>query len=129
MTDQIANALSIIKNGYLARKKIVEIPNTSVLRNIVNVLAGEGYIEPVDVKKEKQERTLMLTLRYEGKKPVLTNIERVSKPGLRFYVGKNQIPRVLGGIGNVIISTSKGVMTGSEAKKQSLGGEIICKVW
>ena len=93
------------------------------------VLSKEGYIGMVEVKNDKKRKVLSLLLKYNDKSPVISNIQRVSKPGLRVYVKRHSIPHVLGGIGKVIISTSNGLMTGNDAKKKGVGGEIICKIW
>lgn len=129
MTDSIADMLSIIKNGYLAKKIRVEISCTKILKALIDLLIREGYVLQCANKEDSGQKKLIVTLKYDNNKPALTNIQRISKPGRRFYVGKNNIPRVLGGIGKVFISTPKGLMTGEEAKKKGLGGEIICKIW
>jgi small subunit ribosomal protein S8 len=129
VTDSISNMLSMIKNGYMSKQKSIAMPHTKLIEKIADVLVKNGFLENVQTTNEKNKKTLVLTLKYEAKKPALENLERISKPGLRVYVQKENMPRVLGGIGKVIISTSKGIMTGGEAKKQNLGGEIICKIW
>lgn len=129
MTDSISNMLSMIKNGYMSKQKSVTMPHTKLLEKIADVLTKNGFLDNVSTTKEKTKKNLVLVLKYNEKKPALENLERISKPGLRVYVQKENMPRVLGGIGKVIISTSKGIMTGGEAKKQGLGGEIICKIW
>ncbi len=129
--DPIANFISIIKNGYLAKKAEVKVPTSKFKENLAKVLVKEGFLENVKTEKTKNQfvENLILTLKYEGKKPVLTDIQRVSKPGLRVYLGKTKIPKILGGLGIIIISTPEGLMTGQEAKTKNLGGEAICKVW
>lgn len=129
MTDPIADMLSRIKNGYLAKSDLVEIPYAQNLAAIAHLLSQEGYIQKNETKEENGRKKIIIALKYEGKKPALTNFQRVSKPGLRIYVRKNNIPRVLGGIGKVLISTPQGLMTDEEAKKKGQGGEIICKLW
>lgn len=129
MIDPIADMFSRVKNGYLSKKEFIETPYAKILENIANLLSKEGYVQKIETKKEKSRKKLIITLKYRDKKPTVTNILRVSKPGLKVYVKKDSIPRVLGGIGKVIISTSQGLMTGEEAKKKNIGGEVICKIW
>jgi len=130
MTDPIADFLIQIKNSYMARKSSVSIPYSQIKENLASVLGKSGYIGKVEVKKEgKVKRTLSIMLNYKNKKPVLSEIKIVSKSGKRVYVGKNMIPKVLGGLGKVMMSTSSGIMTGDDARKKGLGGEIICKIW
>jgi small subunit ribosomal protein S8 len=96
---------------------------------IARVLKEEGYIKDIEIRKDNPQGTIILTLRYVDKKPVLTQLKRVSKPGLRIYTKRAVIPRVRGGLGIAILSTPKGLMTGSNAYKQGLGGEVVCYVW
>ena len=129
-SDPIADMLTQIKNGYLARKKSVSIPFSKMKEEISRILVKEGYIASFLTKEEKlKTKIIYITLKYEGKIPVLTEIKRISKPGLRVYKDKHNLPKVLSGLGIAIISTSRGLMTEKEAKKQNLGGEIICKLW
>jgi small subunit ribosomal protein S8 len=131
VTDPIADMLTIIRNGYLARLKTVRMPLSKTKTAIAEVLKGESFIVDYDVK----EKELVVKLRYVTvpnsltKKPALSGIQRVSRPGLRTYADSTHLPRVMGGLGVTIISTSKGLMTSNQAKKQNLGGELICKVW
>lgn len=129
--DPIANFISIIKNGYLAKKAEVKVPTSKFKENLAKILVKEGYLGNVKTQKGENQfvENLILTLKYEDKKPVLTDIQRVSKPGLRVYLGKTKIPKVLGGLGMIIMSTPEGLMTGQEAKAKNLGGEAICKIW
>lgn len=143
LSDPIADFLARIKNGYLARKKEMIVPYSKLKENLAKILVEEGYLKEGKRQKarlpslqqaggqakSKKQDELILTLKYEGKKPALTDVQRVSKPGLRIYVGKRKIPKVLGGLGIVIISTSKGLMTDKQARKKGLGGELVCKVW
>ncbi|TSC54384.1 MAG: small subunit ribosomal protein S8 [Microgenomates group bacterium LiPW_16] len=131
LSDPIADFLARIKNGYLARKKEMTVPYSKLKENLAKILVEEGYLKEGKRQKAKgkSEDELILTLKYEGKKPALTDVQRVSKPGLRIYVGKRKIPKVLGGLGIVIVSTSKGLMTDEQARKKGLGGELVCKVW
>lgn len=134
LSDPIADLLARIKNGYLAKKAEIVVPYSRLKENLAKILVEEGYLSNVKCSAEggsngKSKKELVLSLKYEGKKPVLTDVQRVSKPGLRIYVGKTKIPKVLGGLGVTIISTPKGLMTGRQAKKKGLGGEVICKIW
>jgi len=128
MSDTIADLLIRIKNGYLARQRLVAAPWSKILEAIAQLLVNCGYLEKVKVRKNKF-KTLELTLKYNDGKPALTNFKRVSKLGVRHYVKAKQIPYVLDGYGVAIISTPKGLMTGKEARKKKLGGEVVCEVW
>lgn len=123
--DSLADFLTRIKNGYLARKKEVVIPWSKTKEVLTTILIKEGYLEKSELKK----RDLVIGLKYDKKRPSLTDIKRISKPGLRIYAKKTKIPRVLSGLGLTILSTSKGLMTNKQAKEKGLGGELICKVW
>jgi small subunit ribosomal protein S8 len=128
MIDPIADMLTRIRNAGCALLPTVEIPHSRVKESVAVILKKEGYIADMTVEK-KQFKTIKLRLKYQGKKNVIEGLRRVSKPGLRRYVGATEIPRVLGGMGVAVISTSQGVMTGVQARKQNLGGEVICHVW
>ncbi len=130
MTDPIADMLTRIRNASAARHAVVTLPSSKVKREIARILAEEGFIESYEVRAEGIQEVLSLRLKYvEGRTPVVTGLKRISKPGLRVYARKTEIPRVLGGLGLAILSTSHGIMTGSEARKQNLGGEVLCYVW
>lgn len=134
VNDTISDFLSRIKNGYMARNTNVRAPFAKTLEAIAKVLLKEGYILGVkyqvsSVKSGKEKKELVLTLKYEGKKPAIEQIVRVSKPGARIYATVATIPYVLSGYGIAIVSTSKGLLTNKEARKQKLGGEVICKIW
>lgn len=129
MTDPIADMLIRIKNGYLAHKDTVIVPYSRIKKELANVLVKENYVKNVKVDESPVKRSITISLSYDKKTPKLTDIERVSKPGVRMYTSKKMIPVVFGGMGLVILSTPGGVMSGKEAKKKGLGGEIICKVW
>jgi len=124
INDTIADMLIRIKNGYLARKDMVVVPLSKTNEKISQILVEEGFLKETKVKKN-----LELFLKYVGKSPAMVNVLRISKPGLRVYVSSQKIPRVKLGYGITIVSTSNGLMTGREAKKKNLGGEIICQVW
>ncbi|MCR4394411.1 MAG: 30S ribosomal protein S8 [Dehalococcoidales bacterium] len=130
ITDQIADMLTRIRNASMVGHESVEMPASRLKLAILKILKDEGFITDFEVIKGKSMRTVKVTLRYdENNKPMINGIERVSKPGLRTYVQRNEIPRVYGGLGIAILSTSKGVITGQQARKQGVGGEVICYVW
>ena len=129
MTDPIADMLTRIRNAVRARHTRVLIPASKMKLGLARVLKEEGYIKDIEILKDNPQGTLRLTLRYVDRTPVLTQLKRVSKPGLRVYTKKATIPRVRGGLGIAILSTPQGLMTGSSAYKQGLGGEVVCYVW
>ncbi len=129
MTDPIADMLTRIRNAATARHIRVLVPASKMKLSLARVLKEEGYIKDIEILKDNPQGTLRLTLRYVDKKPVLTQLKRVSKPGLRVYTKKADIPRVRGGLGIAVLSTPRGLMTGSSAYKQGLGGEVICYIW
>jgi small subunit ribosomal protein S8 len=129
MTDPIADMLTRIRNAVAARHPKVSIPASKMKLAIARVLKEEGYIKDIEFLKDTPQGTIRLTLRYVDKKPVLTQLKRVSKPGLRVYTKRVSIPRVRGGQGITILSTPQGLMTGHRAYMQGLGGEVICYVW
>ncbi len=130
MSDPIADMLTRIRNAVSAKHDSVPIPASNLKIAIAKILKEEGFIEGYDVAKEGPRRILRIHLGYSGKKqPVLTGLQRVSKPGLRVYVQKSEIPRVYGGLGIAILSTPQGVMTGHQAWRRNVGGEILCYVW
>lgn len=127
MQDPIADMLTRIRNGQAANKVAINMPSSKLKVAIANVLAAEGYIESVKVL-EGAKPELEITLKYFQGKPVVESIQRVSRPGLRIYKRKDELPKVMGGLGIAVISTSKGVMTDRAARQAGLGGEIICYV-
>jgi small subunit ribosomal protein S8 len=129
--DTIADMLTRIRNAGLARKQSTEVPATNMTRSIARVLQEEGFIGEIAEQEEGIKKMLILTLKYKGKtrRPLISTLKRVSKPGLRVYTNRKDLPRVLGGIGIAIISTSSGIMTDRDARKQGLGGEVLCYVW
>ncbi len=130
VTDPIADMLTRIRNASAARHKELTLPSSRVKREIARILVDEGFIETSDLSTEGIQEMLTLRLKYvEGRTPVVAGLKRISKPGLRVYARKTEIPRVLGGLGLAILSTSHGIMTGSDARKQNLGGEVLCYVW
>lgn len=128
MSDPIADMLTQIRNANQALVSTIDLSHSKVKENIAQILKQEGYLNECVVEGDKVKR-LKLKLKYQGRQGVITGLRRVSKPGLRRYVKATEIPRVLGGMGVAIVSTPKGVMTGGEAKKQNLGGELVCFVW
>jgi len=128
MTDVIADMLTRIRNALAAKHETVEIPASNTKKAIANILLNEGYVENVELI-EGVQGTIKITLKYDGNNKVISGLKRVSKPGLRVYVGTEEVPQVLGGLGIAILSTSKGIMTGKEAKKLHQGGEVLAYVW
>jgi len=130
MSDTISDMLTRIRNGLMAQKPEVVLPYSKFKHNLAKVLQGEGWLAQVDVKEVDGFKTLSLILKYDTKgQPTITGIKRVSKPGQRIYSNRTQIPKSLGGLGTTIISTSKGLMTDKEARKQKVGGEVVCQIW
>ena len=130
-TDTIADMLTRIRNANLAKHQIVQIPSTKLTRNIAQVLFKEGLIDSFEELKNGLKSSLLLSLKYNGKerKPVIEKIQRISKPGLRVYSGSKKMPRILGGFGTAIVSTSRGLMTDQQARKEGVGGELLCYIW
>ena len=129
--DTIADMLTRIRNANLARHQTTEVPSTKMTRSIAKVLQAEGFIVEFSEKEEGIKKDLVIALKYKGKnrQPIINTLKRVSKPGLRVYSNRKELPRVLGGIGIAIISTSSGIMTDRDARKQGLGGEVLCYIW
>jgi small subunit ribosomal protein S8 len=128
MTDPISDMLTRIRNASQALLTDVEVSHSRLKENIAHLLKREGYIAECSVEG-KTAKKLKLVLKYQGRKGVIAGLRRISSPGLRRYVRATEIPRVLGGMGTAIVSTPKGVMTGLEAQKKNLGGELVCYVW
>ena len=129
MTDPVADMLTRIRNAIMARHTRVLIPASKMKVAIARILQEEGYIGGFDVVQDNPQGTIRITLKYVDKRPVLQQLKRVSKPGLRVYTRRDAIPRVRGGLGTAIISTPQGIMTGRKAYQLGLGGEVICYVW
>lgn len=129
--DAISDMLTRIRNANMVRHQIVQIPGTKMTLAIASILKEEGYISDWEEFQENNQKYLLLCLKYQGQKrqPIITSIKRISKPGLRIYVGTNNLPQVLGNLGIAILSTSKGVMTNQKAKSLGIGGEVICYIW
>ena len=128
MSDPISDMLTRIRNASRALLPAVELPHSRMKESLAQILKKEGYVAEVSVDG-KTIKKLKIQLKYQGKKNVIEGLKRISKPGLRKYVGATEIPRVLGGLGVSIVSTSQGVMTGTQAKKKNLGGELLCYIW
>ncbi|HUF52340.1 MAG TPA: 30S ribosomal protein S8 [Dehalococcoidia bacterium] len=130
VTDPIADMLTRIRNALQARHDFTDIPSSRVKLSIAEVLRKEGYIQSFETRDDNGHKQIRVHLAYSGKRePVIVGIDRVSKPGLRVYTSRSEVPRVYGGLGIAILSTPEGVMTGKEARKRGVGGEIICYVW
>ena len=129
MTDPIADMLTRIRNAITAKKETVEIPASKEKKAIADILLSEGYVSDVKLVEDGYNGKIALTLKYSDKKSVISGLQRVSKPGLRAYSGVTEMPKVLGGLGTVILSTNKGIVTGKQAKALNVGGEVLCYVW
>jgi len=128
MTDPIADMLTRIRNGQMAQKQSVSMPSSTLKKAVAVVLKEEGYVEDFEVVDEAGKPQLTVTLKYYQGKPVIENIQRVSRPGLRIYKSCDELPAVMGGLGTAIVSTSKGLMTDRSARSNGVGGEVLCVV-
>lgn len=130
ISDPIADMLTRIRNANQVRHEKVEIPGSNMKRSIAEILKNEGYIRDAEFVDDNQQGVIRLFLKYgKGQERVITGLKRISKPGLRVYVNHDNIPRVLGGLGVAILSTSKGILTDREARQQGIGGEVLCYIW
>jgi small subunit ribosomal protein S8 len=129
MTDPIADMLTRIRNATIVRDKIVEIPVSRIKREIVKILKEEGYIQDFELVEDGKQGKVKVYLKYNGKEKVISGLKRISKPGLKVYVKKDEIPKVLGGLGIAVLSTSQGIMTDRKARNAGVGGEVLCYVW
>ncbi len=133
MTDPVSDFLTRLRNAAKAQHRVVAIPSSGLKRELARILAEQGYIEAYEINPPAPDRPgeqLVVTLKYtDDRKPVISGIERVSRPGQRTYVDHSSIPRIQGGMGTAIISTSQGVMTGHDARRQGVGGEVVARVW
>ncbi|MDR2196828.1 MAG: 30S ribosomal protein S8 [Coriobacteriales bacterium] len=130
MTDPIADMLTRVRNANSASKETVSIPSSKKLVEIARILKEEGYIVDYEVVEASPASELILTLKYGSRKQkTIRGLKRISKPGLRVYAGKDDLPRVLGGLGTAVVSTSKGVMTDRDARKAGIGGEVLAYIW
>lgn len=131
MSDPIADMLTRIRNGNTAKHDTVDVPSSKMKKAIADILTNEGYVKGYEVIEDGVKATLRISLKYgkDKNEKVITGIKRISKPGLRVFAGKDELPKVLGGLGTAIISTNKGVMTDKEARELGVGGEIIAFIW
>lgn len=130
VTDPISDMLTRIRNGLIVRKAFVLVPSSKMKVAIAQILLEEGYIQGYEVTKERPQPNIRIWLKYDEKrKPIVTGLKRVSRPGRRVYKGRKDLPWVLSGLGIAIVSTPRGVMTGREARRQGVGGEVLCYVW
>ncbi|MDY6012512.1 30S ribosomal protein S8 [Clostridium sp.] len=130
MTDPIADLLTRIRNANAVKHEVVEVPSSNVKKAVANILLQEGYIKEIDEYNDGVVPMLRITLKYgANNERVITGLKRISKPGLRVYCKKDETPRVLNGLGIAVISTSKGIMVDREARKNNIGGEVLCYVW
>jgi len=128
MSDPISDMLTRIRNAGAAQLPIVKLPHSRIKESVAKLLKSEGYVADVSVDGEVK-KTIKINLKFNGKKSVIEGLKRISKPGLRRYVGSTEIPRVRGGLGIAIVSTSEGVLTDAQARKKNLGGELLCYIW
>lgn len=130
MTDPIADMLTRIRNGSKAKLEKVDIPSSKLKLEIAKILKDEGYIKNLKMVKDRRQGVIRVYLKYtDDEAPVIQGIKRISKPGCRVYAGNDAIPKVLAGLGVAILSTPKGIQTGKQAKKDNVGGEVLCHVW
>ena len=129
LNDPISNCLTIIRNGTQANKESVDIPASVLIGKILEIFKSDGYIEDFRLMISTAQGSYKVYLKYNDRKSAIIGIKRVSRPGLRVYRNKAELPRVLNGLGTAVISTSKGVVSGREAKKLNVGGEVICQIW
>jgi small subunit ribosomal protein S8 len=131
VNDTIADMLTRIRNANTARHQIVQIPLTKMTQSIASIVKEEGFVDDYEIIDEGLKSYILISLKYKGKRkqPVITSLKRISKPGLRVYANHKEIPRVLGGLGVAIISTSKGLMTDRKARHNGIGGEVLCYIW
>jgi small subunit ribosomal protein S8 len=128
MSDPISDMLTRLRNGGRALQPAIELPHSRIKENVAKILKNEGYVSDVTVEGNVAKK-IKIRLKYNGKKSVIEGLKRISKPGLRKYVGATEIPRVRGGLGVAVVSTSEGVMTDVQARKKNLGGELLCYIW
>lgn len=130
MTDPIADMLTRIRNGNNAKHEIVDVPASNIKKQLAQILLDEGFIKSYDIIEDGKQGIIRIQLKYgKTNEKIISGIKRISKPGLRVYVKSDEIPRVLGGLGIAILSTSSGIMTDKQARKDGVGGEVLCYVW
>ena len=128
-TDPIADFLTRIRNAVKAKKKFVDIPSSKMKISLAEILKNNKFIRDYNVVEDNKQNVLRVHLQYINGTPSITGMKRISKPGLKSYVGKDELPRVLNGLGMAVLSTPKGLLTGKQAKKEAVGGEVVCHVW
>ena len=128
MTDPVSDLLTRIRNASDARHETVDIPSSKMKLEIARILKEEGYISGFSSIQDSKQGSIRIQLKYEGKNAVISSLERISRPGCRVYVGKSEIPSIIGGMGICIMSTSQGILTGKQAQEKGLGGEVLCAV-
>lgn len=129
VTDPISDFLTRVRNASKARKVRVEIPSSGLKKELAEILKKENYIHDYAIVEDNKQNLIRIHLKYNQGTPAISGLRRISKPGLRIYKGKDELPRVLNGLGTAVISTSKGLLTDKEARKQSVGGEVVCYIW
>lgn len=129
LSDPIADYLTRIRNAITAKHDKVDIPSSRVKVDITKILKEEGFISNYKVQEDKKQGFIRIFLKYSDGTPVITGLKQISKPGCRIYSMKDKVPRVIGGLGVAIVSTSKGIMTGDQSQKAGVGGELLCEVW
>ena len=130
MTDPIADMLTRVRNAAQARHATVDVPFSKMKLALAKIMEQEGFVTGFEIAEQGNRKVLRLQLKYDSdRRPVLTGLRRVSRPGLRVYAGMHDIPRILGGLGTVVVSTNRGIMTGREARRRHLGGELIAEIW
>ena len=130
MTDPVADMLARIRNANIVRRHQVDVPGSRLKRAVAQILRDEGFIDGFQWVEEGVRRTIRITLKYGAeRKRVITGLRRISRPGLRVYVGHSEVPRVLGGLGVAVLSTSRGIMTDKRARREGIGGEVLCYIW
>jgi small subunit ribosomal protein S8 len=130
MTDPIADMLTRIRNANIVKHEQVEVPASNIKKSIAQILLDEGFVKGYTVIDDNKQGIIRIDMKYgPGQGRIISGLKRISKPGLRVYVNKDEVPKVLGGLGIAILSTSKGIMTDKQARKENIGGEVICYVW
>ena len=130
VTDQVSDMLTRLRNATLARHDHVLIPTSKLKLEVAKILKAQGYIQKYDLMDDKRQGQIRIHLRYaQGRRPIITGLRRISRPGMRVYADKERLPRVLGGLGVAVMSTSQGVLTDREARRRGIGGEVMCYVW
>lgn len=129
VTDPIADLLTRIRNASSAKKRRVQIPSSNMKLSLVEILKQQNFIEDFSLIEDKKQNIIEVKLKYTNGKPAISGLKKISKPGLRVYEGADSLPRVLNGLGIAVISTSKGLMTEKQARKETIGGEVICHIW